>query len=93
MKTVLARAALVLLLSGGAALAQGGLQMPPSQAQLNAQTQGQLNNQNQQTQLNNLQTQQSNLENQQRQQNLYNSMPAPAYQQNQVTPITPAPRP
>ena len=62
----------LLLASTAAASAQA---LPPDQAQLNAQTQAQLNSQNQQTQLNNLQTQQSIQQNQLRQQQLFNSMP------------------
>ena len=87
MKTALV---LALLLSGATAASAQGLILPPDQAQLNAQTQQQLNNQNYQTQLNNLQTEQSNLQNQQRQQQLFNTLPPPAYMQNQFTPAPPA---
>jgi ABC-type oligopeptide transport system substrate-binding subunit len=78
-----------LLLASTAAVSAQSL--PPDQAQLNAQTQSQLNSQNQQTQLNNLQTQESNQENEIRQQQLFNSMPPPGFQQNQISPVTPTP--
>ena len=73
----------LLLASAGAASAQT---LPPDQATENAQTQQQLNNQIQQTQLNNLQTQQSLQQNQIRQQQLFNAMPPAGFQQNQYAP-------
>lgn len=76
----------LLLASTGAVSAQS---LPPDQAQLNAQAQSQLNSQNQQTQLNNLQTQQSIQQNEIRQQQLFNSMLQPGFQQNQTSPVTP----
>jgi len=88
MKTIIVP--ILLLLGSAAASAQS---LPPDQSQLNAQTQSQLNSQNQQTQLNNLQIEQSNLQNQQRQQQLFNSLPPPVYLQNQAVPATPTPRP
>ena len=73
MKAMMKHLAFALLLASTAAASAQAL--PPDQAQLNAQTQAQLNSQNQQTQLNNLQTQQSIQQNQLRQQQLFNSMP------------------
>jgi hypothetical protein len=66
----------LLLASTAAASAQS---LPPDQAQLNAQTQSQLNSQNQQTQFNNLQTEQSIQQNELRQQQLFNSVPQPVF--------------
>lgn len=63
--------------------------LPPSPAEQNAQTQAQLNYQQQQTQLKNLTTQQSVQENQLRQQQLFSTMP-PAYMFNQFA-VTPPP--
>jgi len=60
--------------------------LPPDQAQLNAQTQAQLNGQNEQTQLNNLQVQQSIQQNEIRQQQLFNSMAQPSIQSPQPVP-------
>jgi hypothetical protein len=77
----------LLLASTAAASAQS---LPPDQAQLNAQTQAQLNGQNQQTQLNNLQTQQSIQQNELRQQQLFNSVPPAGFQ---APPPPPVPRP
>jgi ABC-type oligopeptide transport system substrate-binding subunit len=77
---------LALLLASTAVVSAQSL--PPDQAQLNAQTQSQLNGQNEQTQLNNLQTQQSIQQNEIRQQQLFNSMPQPGFQQNQSPPVT-----
>jgi hypothetical protein len=74
----------LLLASTAAVFAQS---LPPDQAQLNAQTQAQLNDQNEQTQLNNLQVQQSIQQNEIRQQQLFNSMPQPGFQ-----PPPPVPR-
>ena len=85
-----ALAAFTLLVLGGAASAQD-LNLPPSQAQLNAQTQATLNNQLLQTQLQNLQTQQSIQQNEIRQQQLFNSLPAPGYLQNQNSAQFPKP--
>ena len=91
MKMMTKFAAFALLLLPTAASAQSGLMLPPSPAEQNAQTQAQLNYQQQQTQLTNLQTQQAVQDTQMRQQQMFNAMP-PAYMFNQFA-VTPTPRP
>jgi hypothetical protein len=86
MERMMKRFAFALLLASGAAVS--GQSLPPDQAQLNAQTQSQLNSQNQQTQLNNLETQQSIQQNEIRQQQLFNSMPQPGFQPNPAPSVT-----
>ena len=74
-------AALLLLSTPGFFMGSAGAQTVPDADLQRAQTQNQINQQLQQTQLYNLQTQQSVQQNQLQQQQLFNSMPPPAYQQ------------
>ncbi len=82
MTTMNTRLPLVFLLLSTAAASGQSLNLPPDQAQLNAQTQAQLNAQTlQQTQQNNSDMQFQIQQNEARQQQMFNSMPQPGYQQ------------